>query len=332
MHNTQVVTTAVTGAAGFSGQETLDRVLAHPGLELVALGSDSLAGEPASALDPRLARNGHGALPSFLTNAEALAAGAELVFCCLGHKEAAYLEPPADAVVVDLSGAHRLAEPAAYAAWYGFAHPGGNEDWCYALPELAPPTGRLIANPGCYATAALLALAPLAGAVGTEGVVVDAKSGVSGAGRTLKASSHAAAVLENVSPYRVGGHQHQPEIEQLLGFPVCFVPHLMPVRRGLVATCYVDASEDLRPLLEAAYAASHVVSVLPEGTVPDLARVQGTDSAEIGLFADRATGRSIVICALDNLGKGAAGQAVQNANLALGLEETAGLRLSGVLV
>ena len=118
----------------------------------------------------------------------------------------------------------------------------------------------------------------------------------------------------------------------MLGFPVCFVPHLLPVRRGLIATCYVQATEDLRPLLEAAYAASHVVSVLPEGAVPDLARVQGTDAAEIGLFEDRATGRSIVICALDNLGKGAAGQAVQNANLALGLDETAGLRLSGVLV
>ncbi len=327
-----MLSTAVIGAAGFSGQETLDRVLAHPELELVALGSDSLAGQPASALDPRLARNGHGGLPHFVSNAEALAAGAELVFCCLDHKEAARLDAPADTVVVDLSGAHRLADTAAYASWYGFAHPGGNEDWCYALPELVLPTGRLIANPGCYATAALLALAPLARAIEPDGVVVDAKSGVSGAGRTLKASSHAASVLENVSPYRIGAHQHQPEIEQLLGFPVCFVPHLMPVRRGLIATCYVQATGELRPLLEAAYASSHVVSVLSEGTAPDLARVQGTDAAEIALFEDRATGRSIVICALDNLGKGAAGQAVQNANLALGLDETAGLRLSGVLV
>jgi N-acetyl-gamma-glutamyl-phosphate reductase len=327
-----MISTAILGASGFSGQETIDRVLAHPELELIALGSDSLAGEPASALDPRLGRNGHGGIPSFLTNAEALAAGAALVFCCLGHKEAASLDPPADAVVVDLSGAHRLSEPAAYAAWYGFTHPGGNEGWCYALPELAPPTGRLIANPGCYATAALLALAPLVGAISPDGVVVDAKSGVSGAGRMLKASSHAAAVLENVSPYRVGTHQHAPEIRQLLGFPVCFVPHLLPVRRGLIATCYVQATADLRALLEAAYATSHVVSVLSEGEVPDLTRVQGTDCAEIGLFEDRPTGRSIVICALDNLGKGAAGQAVQNANLALGLDETAGLRLSGVRV
>jgi N-acetyl-gamma-glutamyl-phosphate reductase len=327
-----LLSTTILGVAGFSGRETLDRVLAHPELELLALGSDSLAGQPASALDPRLARNGHGGLPPFIPNAEALDAGAELVFCCLDHKAAASLEPPDDAVVVDLSGAHRLTDTAAYVSWYGFAHPGANDGWCYALPELVPPSGRLIANPGCYATAALLALAPIAEAIEPAGVVVDAKSGVSGAGRTLKASSHAASVLENVSPYRVGTHQHQPEIEQLLGLPVCFVPHLLPVRRGLIATCYVHATEEHRPLLQAAYAGSHVVSVLPEGEVPDLARVQGTDAAEIGLFEDRATGRSIVICALDNLGKGASGQAVQNANLALGLEETAGLRLSGVRV
>jgi N-acetyl-gamma-glutamyl-phosphate reductase len=140
-------------------------------------------------------------------------------------------------------------------------------------------------------------------------------------------------VLDNVTAYRVGTHQHEPEIAQLLGFDVCFVPHLLPVRRGLVATCYVEpAADDLRERLEAAYAASPVVSFLPEGGVPDLARVQGTDAAEVGLFFDRATTRAIVICALDNLGKGAAGQAVQNANLALGLDETAGLRLSGVPV
>ena len=137
-------------------------------------------------------------------------------------------------------------------------------------------------------------------------------------------------MLENVTPYAVGAHRHAPEIEQLLGFPVCFVPHVVPLRRGLVCTCYVSASEDPRPLIAAAYAGSHVVTVT--AAVPDLARLQGTDAAEVAAFEDRATGRWIVICALDNLGKGAAGQAVQNANLALGLEETAGLRLGGVLV
>ena len=324
------IATTILGASGYSGQETLDRVLSHPELELVALGSDSLAGSPASVLDPRL----NGSLPSFVPNGQALASGAELVFCCLEHERAAALEPPADAVVVDLSGAHRLADASLYPVWYGFEHPDAASlgGWSYAIPELVPPKGPLIANPGCYATAVLLALAPLVDAIEPHGVVVDAKSGVSGAGRTLKASSHATSVLENVSPYKVGMHQHAPEIAQALGFPVCFVPHLLPVKRGLLATCYVTPTADLRDALEAAYASTPAVSVLPEGLAPELSRVQGTDGAEIGVFTDRSTGTGIVVCALDNLGKGAAGQAVQNANLALGLSETAGLRLSGVLV
>jgi N-acetyl-gamma-glutamyl-phosphate reductase len=329
-----MTTTAILGCSGYAGQETLDRVLVHPELELVALGSDSLAGSPASALDVRL--NGH--LPPFVPNAEALGCGADVFFLCLEHEEAAALEPPEDAVVVDLSGAHRLSEAALYPAWYGWEHPQPDSlgHWSYALPELWPPGGRLVANPGCYATAALLALAPVADVLEPASVVVDAKSGVSGAGRALKPSSHAGFVLENLSPYRVGSHQHAPEIGQALGFPVCFVPHLLPVRRGLLVTCYAATREGgalvLRERLEEAYAGSAVVRVLPEGVAPELSRVAGTDAAEVALWQDRATGRAIVACALDNLGKGAAGQAVQNANLALGLEETAGLRLQGVLV
>jgi N-acetyl-gamma-glutamyl-phosphate reductase len=326
-----VATVALLGASGYSGQETLDRVLRHPELEVVALGSDSLAGEPAAALDVRL----NGSLPRFVSNADALAAGADLIFACLGHERASLLEPPSDTVVVDLSGAHRLQDASLYPAWYGFAHPGAVAlaGWSYAVPELFPPTGPLIANPGCYATAAILALAPIKDAIDPACVVVDAKSGVSGAGRELKQSSHAGFVLENLSPYKVGEHQHAPEIAQALGFPVCFVPHLLPVRRGLLATCYVrPAGGDLRALLEDAYAGSDVVRVLPEGVVPALGRVQHTDCAEIALFEDRATSHTVVVCAIDNLGKGAAGQALQNANLALGLDETLGLRLTGVLV
>jgi len=324
-------TLAILGASGYSGQETLDRALRHPELEIVALGSDSLEGESASALDVRL----NGSLPTFVSNEQALASGADVIFACLGNDRAAVLEPPVDTVVIDLSGAHRLRDAALYPAWYGFEHPrpGGLPDWSYAVPELYPPTGPLIANPGCYATAAILALEPLRGAIDPDNVVIDAKSGVSGAGRGLKASSHAGFVLENISPYKVGTHQHAPEIAQALGFPVCFVPHLLPIRRGLLATCYVrPGSVDLRELLEEAYADSAVVRVLPEGVNPELARVQHTDAAEIGLYEDRSTGRAVVVCALDNLGKGAAGQAMQNANLALGLDETLGLRLTGVLV
>ena len=330
-----MASTAIIGASGYAGQETLDRVLSHPDLELHAVGSDSLAGQTAAALDPRLNRNGGRRVPRFITNEAALACGADLVFLCLSHEKAAALEPPPRGVVVDLSGAHRLADATLYDEWYGFEHPlpSGLEAWSYGVPELFPPQGRLIANPGCYATAVLLALGPLRDAIDPGAVVVDAKSGVSGAGRELKASSHAGFVLENVSAYKIGSHQHAPEIAQALGFPVCLVPHLLPVRRGLLATCFVRSTgDDLRSLLEAAYATSHTVTVLPEGVVPELARVQHTDGAEIGVFDDRSTGMTVIVCAIDNLGKGAAGQAVQNANLAFGYEETRGLRLSGVLV
>jgi N-acetyl-gamma-glutamyl-phosphate reductase len=330
-----MATVAIVGASGYAGQETLDRVLAHPALELYALGSDSLAGQPAGTLDPRLGRNGWSRIPRFITNEAALSAGADVAFVCLSHEESAALEAPTRGVVVDLSGAHRFVDPAAYPTWYGFEHPRPEElpSWSYGLPELLAPTGRLIANPGCYATAVLLALAPIADAIEATGVVVDAMSGMTGAGRAPRSSSHAGVVLENVSPYRVGVHQHAPEIAAQLGFAVTFVPHLLPVRRGLLATCVVRSrGADLRELLEERYAESHVVDVLPEGVVPELARVQQTDGAEIGVFEDRLTGDVIVICALDNLGKGAAGQAVQNVNLLYGFDETLGLRLSGVLV
>ena len=326
---------SIAGSAGYTGQETLDRVLRHPDLELYAVGSDSLAGQDATALDPRLNRNGGKRVPRLISNAAALACEADVTFLCLSHGESALLEPPGRGIVVDLSGAHRLRDPAQYEAWYGFTHPRPAElgSWSYGLPELAPPEGGLIANPGCYATAVLLALAPIAGAIDPASVVVDAMSGMTGAGRSPKASTHAGFVLENVSPYKVGAHQHVAEIAQLLGFPVSFTPHLLPVRRGLMATCNVRSTgADLRVLLEERYASSPVVTVLPEGVAPELARVQHTDAAEIGVFADRHTDRTIVICAIDNLGKGAAGQAMQNVNALFGLAETAGLRLSGVLV
>ncbi len=321
-------TAAVLGTAGYTGQETLDRILAHPGLEAVALGSDSLAGRPAQALDPRL----NGALPAFVRNAEAAGSGADVIFLCLGNDAAASFDPPDGAVVVDLGGTHRLVDERLAERWYGVA-PGA---WSYGLPEVHPAEGRLIANPGCYATAALLALAPLEGAISGD-VIVDAKSGMTGAGKSLRDSSHAGAVLENFAAYSVGAHRHAPEIEQTLGSPVCFVPHLLPVRRGLLATCYLrtdylDTGADIRALLEGAYAGSEVVRVLPDGIEPEIGRVHGTDAAEIGVFTDGSTGTAIVICAIDNLGKGAAGQAMQNANLALGLPETHGLRLGGVLV
>jgi len=294
-------------------------------LEVVAHRSEEAA---AHALRPRAGLDGR-----LLSRRELAKDVAERVdaFHEGGDRSEARLPPDARAAN-DISRAHLAhrprGEPDVARTWYSVA-PGA---WSYGLPEIHAPEGKLIANPGCYATAALLALAPIAGAIDSEHVVVDAKSGVSGAGRELKASSHAGFVLENLSPYAVGAHRHAPEIAQMLGFPVCFVPHLLPVRRGLLATCYVHADGDVRALLEDAYAGSSVVRVLPAGVAPEIARVQGTDAAEIAVFEDGSTGTTIVVSALDNLGKGAAGQALQNANLALGLEETAGLRLAGVLV
>ncbi len=191
---------AIVGVSGYVGQETLDRVLAHPALELYALGSDSLAGEPAQTLDPRLARNGHAGIPRLIANDAALSVGADVTFLCLPHEDAAAIAAPLRGVVIDLSGAHRFADPAVYPKWYGFDHPEPEslDEWAYGLPELAAPTGRLVANPGCYATAVLLALAPIAEEIDETGVVVDAMSGMTGAGRSLRASSHAGAVLENV--------------------------------------------------------------------------------------------------------------------------------------
>src|SRR5262249_38168270 len=154
------------------------------------------------SLDPRL----NGDLPPFVTNAEALTAGADALFLCVGHETAATLEPPGAGVVVDLSGAHRLRDASLYLEWYGFDEPGPGA-WSYGVPELFAPEPPLVANPGCYATAALLALGPLAADVDTTSVVVDAKSGVSGAGRALKTSSHAGVVLENLTPYRAGSHR-----------------------------------------------------------------------------------------------------------------------------
>jgi N-acetyl-gamma-glutamyl-phosphate reductase len=329
LHNKQMLSTAIVGTAGYTGQETLDRVLRHPELELIALGSDTFAGKQAGMLDARIARSSVNEL-ALVSNDQALSSGADLIFLCMDNERAAAVEPPEGATVIDLSGAHRLKDPAAYERWYGFVHPKPEAlpAWCFAVSELAPPSTRLVANPGCYVTATLLALAPLKDAIDPESVVVDGKSGMTGAGRSLKPALHAGAVLENVSPYKVGVHQHAPEMALLLGFAPTFVPHLLPIRRGLICTCYlrgVDA-ESARARLKDAYAGSPLVSVLPEGVAPEIARVRGSDYAEVNAFTDTLTGATVVICAIDNLGKGASGQAVQNANLALGLPETSGLR------
>ena len=329
-----MATVAILGASGYSGQETLDRVLRHPELEVVALGSDSLAGEPAAALDVRL----NGSLPAFVANDEALARGRRrrlrlpLARPCRGARSA---------------GRHRRRRPLRRAppartprsiprgTASSIRTPAALGDWSYAVPELFPPTGSLIANPGLLRDRRdPRARAAEATRSIRRASIVDAKSGVSGAGRQLKESSHAGFVLENVSPYKVGAHQHAPEIAQALGFPVCFVPHLLPVRRGLLATCYVQPiADDLRVA-----ARGRVRRQRRRARAAGGRRARARARAAHRRRGDRASSRTArpvtpsSICALDNLGKGAAGQALQNANLALGLDETLGLRLAGVLV
>ena len=307
-----MATAAIVGASGYAGQETLDRVLSHPGLELYALGSDSLAGEPANALDPRLGRNGWNRIPRFITNEAALKCGADVVFLCLSHEEAARVEPGPRGVVVDLSGAHRFLDPALYEAWYGFEHPAPQalSEWSYGLPEVSPPTGRLVANPGCYATAALLALAPLRGQIEPDAVFVDAKSGMTGAGRALEAeltrrsgARERLAVPGRRAPARArdrGASSASPS-------PSSRICSRSAAGSSRPATCARPAPT-YALLSRSTTRTATSWTCLPEGVVPELARVQQTDGAEIGVFEDRLTGGTIVVCALDNLGKGAAGR------------------------
>ena len=235
-----MATAAILGCAGYTGQETLDRLLAHPELEPVALGSDSLAGQRASSLDPRL----NGDLPPFVTNAEALAAGADVVFLCLGHEAAAAIEPPrrrARRRPLRRAPPARRRRSTRSGTASSIRGPARGATGCRSSSR---PSRRSSRTPAATRPPRCSRSRRSSDAIDPSSVVVDAKSGVSGAGRGLKPSSHAGFVLENLTPYRVGTHQHAPEIEQALGFPVCFVPHLLPVRRGLLVTCYVQPRAD----------------------------------------------------------------------------------------
>ena len=300
-------------------------MLAHPELELVALGSDSLAGS-AAALDPRLGAD----VPAFVANDERSPAASSSSAASATNGRPRSNRPRARSSSISRvrtgwrSGSTRTGTASSTRARRRCPS-GATRSRSSSAPGLPDR------EPGCYATAVLLALVPLRGSIDpAAGVVVDAKSGVSGAGRTLRPSSHATAVLENVSPYRIGSHQHAPSSSGSASRSASC--RTCSRWRGLIATCYVRPAGDLRGSLEAAYATAAAVTVLPEGIAPELARPGHGRRRARGLHGPCPTGTGIVVCALDNLGKGAAGQAVQNANLALGLAETAGLRLSGVLV
>jgi N-acetyl-gamma-glutamyl-phosphate reductase len=344
---TSIRNAGVLGASGYAGAELLRLLAGHPDLDVAWAAGDQAAGQPLVSRYPGL-RAAYGEL-AFCAVDEGLEKGADVIFCALPHGRSAEVAAralAAAAVVVDLSADFRLRDPGAYPIWYGAEHPFPDQlgAWPYGLPELHRDDLRgasRVAVPGCYPTAALLALAPLvaAGLVASDGIVVDAKSGLSGAGRSLTDPNLFVQANENVGPYKVGSHRHTPEIEQELalaaGAPVTvtFTPHLVPASRGILATCYATLApsagdRELAACYAAAYAGEPFVDLLdPAGGWPATRAVATTNRVQVAAAADRRTGRVVAAAAIDNLVKGAAGQAVQCANLALGLPETAGLDL-----
>lgn len=336
---------AVAGASGYGGGELLRLLLDHPSLDVGPVAAGSHAGALVTSVHPHLLRLGG---RTFVTTEPDSLADADVVFLALPHGESAALASrlPATVPVVDLGADHRLADGAAWERFYGTRHAGR---WTYGLPELPGGRARIagerrIANPGCHAAAAILALAPLLAErlVESTDLVVTSASGTSGAGRTAKPHLLGTEVMGAVSPYKVGGiHQHIPEIEQILGevcgIPVTcsFTPLLVPMPRGILATCTAPVGSgvggaQLREALVAAYDGEPFVHVLPENTWPRTDATAASNAAHLQVAYDHRVGRAVVVCALDNLGKGAAGQAIQNANIVLGLEETAGLPVQGV--
>jgi len=340
------VRVAVAGASGYAGGELLRLVLGHPVLELGPLTAGTQAGRTVTDVHPSLAPLAGVVLAE--TTPEQLSR-ADVVFLALPHGESAALAArlPEDRLVVDLGADFRLRDPTAWARFYGTAYAGA---WVYGLPELPGTRARVagsrrVANPGCYVTAVTLALAPLLSRrlVLGEDLVVVAASGTSGAGRTARTSLLASEVMGSTTAYKVGGvHQHTPEIVQNLSaasggeVSVSFTPVLVPMPRGILATCTArpapGATEsDLRAALHTAYDDEPFVHVLAPGVWPATGATVGSNSVHLQVALDADARRVVVVAALDNLVKGAAGQAVQNANLALGLDESAGLPVTGLV-
>jgi N-acetyl-gamma-glutamyl-phosphate reductase len=337
---TDTLRVAVVGASGYAGGELIRLLAGHPSVEIAAVHARGREGTTLAEVQPHLA-------PLGLTIADgdpaesATAGDVDVAFLALPHGASAPLAAAllgGGVTVIDIGADFRLHDPAAYATWYGAEHPHPEllDDAVYGLTEWSRErlaASRLIANPGCYPTAALLALTPIArcGVVADE-VIVDAKSGISGAGRGAGADYLFTELTESTRAYGLSGHRHRPEIEQGLASAgasaaVTFVPHLVPQSRGIHATCYVALTEDLddaalEQILRDAYDAEPFVHV--SGSPPATKQVTGSNHAVV--HARRvAERRAVVIAVIDNLGKGAAGQAVQNMNVALGLDETAGL-------
>jgi N-acetyl-gamma-glutamyl-phosphate reductase len=337
----------VLGASGYTGSELVRLLLRHPQVELALLTADRRAGQEMAAVFPQFSPF---KLPK-LVSIEGLdwkKAKLDLAFCALPHATTQkvvsdLLAKAPKTRVVDLSADFRLHDVAAYARWYGHEHhaPKLQKEAVYGLVEVHRAKikkARLVANPGCYTTCAQLALIPLikGKAVALDGIVVDSKSGMTGAGRAAKEEMLFSEVSEGFHAYGVGHHRHMAELDQEFSLAagreviVSFTPHLVPMNRGILSTIYVRTAagksvEDLHALLLKSYAREPFVHVLPFGQVPQTRHVRGSNMTFIGVAKDRVPGRAIVISALDNLVKGASGQAVQNMNLMMGWPETTGL-------
>ncbi len=336
------IPTVILGASGYTGAELLRLLHHHPYVKIAALTADSQAGQPIEESFPHL----HGlALPPLVKIEEVDFNGVQLVFCCLPHgtTQEIIAALPGHVRIVDLSADFRLFNPALYAEWYGHEHraPQLQRSAVYGLSEYvreAIASARLVANPGCYPTVSLLPLLPLLqeGMICPDPIIIDAKSGVTGAGRSMKRNLLFCEIEGGFSAYGVGQHRHRPEIEQVLSWAaerpveVHFTPHLVPMKRGMLATIYVRLNgytlQQARAYLERAYRAEPFVTILPEGAYPQTQHVTGTNTCRINLFAGRRPEDAILVSAIDNLVKGASGQAVQNMNLMFGFDETTGLR------
>ncbi len=335
---------AVVGASGYTGIELVRILVNHPQVRLTCLTSRQHAGKSFSEVFPSVA--GIADLVCDPIDVDLINSKAEVVFTALPHKTAMEVVPSfvaAGKTVIDLSADYRLRDPAVYRQWYEeHTSPELLPGAVYGLPELYRETiasAGLVANPGCYPTGAALALLPLVESrlIDLSSIVIDSKSGTSGAGRAAKEGSLFCEVNESFRAYGVAAHRHTPEIEQTLGavcgeeVVVSFTPHLLPVDRGILSTCYArlnagKSTAELHDLYASRYADEPFVRVRKEGSLPDIAHVRGSNYCDIGVVADPRTGRAIVVSAIDNLVKGASGQAVQNMNLMLGLDETAALR------
>ena len=334
---------AILGASGYTGAELVRLITTHPTMEIAALSADRKAGQDMAEVFPHLR---HLKLPKLTTIEEIDFSAIDLAFCALPHGLTHGFAKGLDkrVKIVDLSADFRLRDAAEYKKWYGLEHGAMDiqPEVAFGLPEVYRAQiakARITANTGCYVATSLLPLIPLlqAGVVSGDGIVIDAKSGTSGAGRALREGNLFCEVNDGFSAYGVAHHRHMGELDQELslaaGKPVTasFTPHLLPMSRGMMATIYAAGdAEAVQKTLADRYAGEPFLQVLPLGQHPSTLHVRGSNQCHIGVVADRVAGRVIIVSVLDNLMKGASGQALQNANIMLGIPETAGLTLSPV--